>query len=280
MPAKTVYVRKTGLDANSGLTEALAKLTLSGGNGVAVAGDTIDIGVGTWTENSQLGLVSNVLYKGTGMFKTFIVGIPFVNATDNTNIYKFSDMYININTTLTPLKKMRFTSMERVYFDWTLCPSFVITNNILTASLDNILWKNVVWRGMTTTTSYLLSNFSASYTFNWYNVTLANNTFTGYLFNWTSTLAMVAYFRNCIFYNNAYTYFTYQGPGTPNTNGVTFDVNFCSFYQSSYNCNGMTTPYTWGANNSLVDPQFMSPASNNYNLLPTSPILGKGTAVP
>ncbi len=48
---KNIYVKKTGLDANDGLTWATARLTIGAALAIATAGDQICVGYGTYQEN-------------------------------------------------------------------------------------------------------------------------------------------------------------------------------------------------------------------------------------
>lgn len=51
-----IYVNKSGSDANNGTTPTLAKLTIAGAHSIAVSGDTISIGAGTYIEAAPLGV--------------------------------------------------------------------------------------------------------------------------------------------------------------------------------------------------------------------------------
>ena len=65
MATKVIYVSKTGLDGNSGLTPLLAKLTLAGAKAILQAGEnTIYVGVGEYTETTG--------WDGSGKFVDII----------------------------------------------------------------------------------------------------------------------------------------------------------------------------------------------------------------
>ena len=60
----TLYVRKTGNDSNDGSTPALAKLTIGAALTAAANDDTIDIGVGTYSEEVTCGSLTGVIIQG------------------------------------------------------------------------------------------------------------------------------------------------------------------------------------------------------------------------
>lgn len=87
----TLYVRKEGLDTNNGTTVALAKLTIASAMTASASGGTIDIGEGGWYET--IGVAGKtIIFQGTGMYKTTIVGT--ISIQENST---FNDMTVSLN---------------------------------------------------------------------------------------------------------------------------------------------------------------------------------------
>ena len=89
----TYFVRKGGSDSSSGLTEALAKLTIASAITASTTDDIIDIGPGTFTENLN---GNSRTYQGAGMFLTFIDGN--LTASGDVNVYRMTVRPINAET--------------------------------------------------------------------------------------------------------------------------------------------------------------------------------------
>jgi hypothetical protein len=113
----TYYVRIGGNDANSGLTEPLAKLTIASAYASATDGDTINIGEGTWTED--LLFAKSLTYQGAGMFLTLINGrLSPTTAVASTRVTTINDMKIVANVAYTTSRATLGTyTFNRVYFD-------------------------------------------------------------------------------------------------------------------------------------------------------------------
>jgi hypothetical protein len=127
----TFYVRKTGNDANNGTTVALAKLTIASAITASNTNDTIDIGVGTWTENQPYN-VSRV-FQGAGMFSTIINTTIFGPYQDTMTI---NDMRINHTGSVNYYWRESTATMNRVYVDYsgiTTPNAFLIYDVALTA---------------------------------------------------------------------------------------------------------------------------------------------------
>jgi len=71
-PGQTYYVTKTGLDTNDGQNISAAFATLKKALTVAIAGDTIQISSGTFTEIFPLTIPQGVTVRGNGIRSTFI----------------------------------------------------------------------------------------------------------------------------------------------------------------------------------------------------------------
>ena len=271
MAIKTVYIRKTGNNSNSGLTEALAKLTLSGGNAILVSGDTMDIGAGTWTEDAQIGYVSGAIYQGTGMYQTMIVGTL---QTEITNTYTMKDMKFTATEKAT--RGQYIPSCERVHFDMsvTLTDPANGVDMFRVPVTGGVVHNNVIvdgWKATGNSRMYGVIPSDTTTTIN--NCVYANCDLYYFMFYWGGGTASFRY-RNCIFYNNTISYFGYAG----GDDKISVDSDFNCIYDTLTRVNGGTT-ISVGDNGFTSDPLFTSPSAGDFSLLPESPLIGKGTAI-
>lgn len=145
----TIYVRKTGNDANNGTNPTTdAVLTISRADALASTGDAIDLGAGTWSEDIT-GNVA-VTYQGAGMFETEIhlssvVQLDYQNAPALRDLtYKFPSG--------TPYAQyaMRKIDIDRVYIDINFCTGIVLGTNSNIG--DMIIKRSIITNGTTSNT--------------------------------------------------------------------------------------------------------------------------------
>jgi len=100
--SKNVYVSTTGNNSNSGLTEALAKLTIAGGQAIAVPGDSVIVLNGTYTTASaQFAYLTSANSGTSGAYITYKAknkGMAIIdgNLTTDYGIFCYGVSYINI----------------------------------------------------------------------------------------------------------------------------------------------------------------------------------------
>lgn len=271
--AKTVYVRKTGNDANSGLTELLAKLTINGANAIAVATDTIDIGQGTFTETNELGKTNGVTYKGAGMFLTIISGdIP---RKQHTTAVVITDLRVNWTTVTATDSFATNINMYRTYHDFTsYSPSGTYS------WLEGLfkLYNNIFYNYQSTDgTSHGLIGINRSSI--GAIVEVIGNTFincgkTGSyarLWIWSNVLAGTSKVKNNIFYNCTF---------TSNVSNILSDYSSVITTHSN-NCfySGTDISAVYDASDFTADPLLRDPSGGDGRLLPGSPCIGAGTAI-
>jgi len=262
--AKTVYVNKAGNDSNDGLTLATAKLTIAGANAIAVATDTVSIGVGTWSETLQLSKVNDCIYQGAGMFLTAIQG----------------DIY-NSGITSSKVNDMKI----------------IFATNLPRLTATTVTWNNVYLDGTNTSSgtnayiAYVIANATNKFTgCIFYKCT---NTGGAGLFPINGANGILKIY-NCIFYKSnavATDYFVYDYSGA--NNGLSFkNCIFHSVAGSSrivagggfvheYNCFYASTllflTTALNATEFEADPLFVDPEGGDFRLQSSSPCIGKGT---
>jgi len=272
MAIKTVYVTKDGNDSNSGLTLALAKLTLNGANAIAATGDTVSIGIGTWTEDDEIGKITECIYNGSGMFKTYITGSIY----DDSGVHHiFKNMYINsIGTTISGAGVIPIA--EYVFFDYSA--NAACSRPIADVRYADTNWVGCVVYGLESTAQgAIFGRGNSSFEMNISNCTFASlDSF--YPFCYDSTPVTYWYFRNCIFYYcGSSVYFGYGGNDGAGAGNLKVDTDFCCFFHTPTILNG--SDVIEGDNNIDEDPDFVAPESGNFALKTTSPLIGEGTAI-
>jgi|SRR5665647_77218 len=100
--SKNIYVSTTGNNGNSGLTELLAKLTIAGGQSIAVPGDSVIVLNGTYTTTSGQFAYLTAANSGTSgspiTYKAKNKGLAIIdgNLTTDYGIFCYGVSYINI----------------------------------------------------------------------------------------------------------------------------------------------------------------------------------------
>lgn len=145
----TIYVRKTGNDANNGtdpVTDAV--LTISRADALASTGDIIDLGSGTWSEDIT-GNVA-VTYQGAGMYDTEI-HLSSVVTLDGNNAPALRDLTYKFPSG-TPYAQysMRKIDIDRVYVDINFCTGIVLGSNSNLGDL--IIKRSIITNGTTAAT--------------------------------------------------------------------------------------------------------------------------------
>lgn len=281
--AKTVYVRKSGADANSGLTELLAKLTIGGANAIAVAGDTVDIGVGVWTETKTLCGVSNVTYQGASMFRTTYVGdlgpspnmfVSHIHLLNDIKIAWTSGFVFGYNYS------GGYQTMNRVYHDFAAVPLASIYGVFYISANLNSTYRNNIFTNYGCCTDGLFASYGdgTNSTIKFYNCVFARNANSGTVaqvpgvyWNYNSSNA-VAWVKNCIFHTCAPQYYNFAG-GFFDTASAHVHTNN-RYYNVIYSEN-ITTRFD--ATESIADPVFEDAAGGDFRLQTDSPCIGVGT---
>lgn len=162
--ADTIYVRSGGNDANDGSTELLAKATIQAGINAADAGDVVDIGPGTFTEDVTIN--DAITVRGTSAASTIIVGPIGVGVSAHT---------VNITAAGAELRDVTVTRAGNNTTDWVTNPKnqgVIVQANgctvrycVITGNRNGIYVNN---RQNTTITSNVI-------TFNRTGIQVANN---------------------------------------------------------------------------------------------------------
>lgn len=281
--AKTVYVRKGGLDANSGLTEALAKLTIGGANAIAVAGDTVDIGVGVWTETKTLCGVSNVTYQGASMFRTTYVGhLGPSPTTTASHIHLLNDIKISWTSGFGFGYNYSggYQIMNRVQHDFAAVPAASMYGAFYLRTNITSTYRNCTFANYACCTDGLFAAYGDgnNNTVKFYNCVFARNTNSGtaanvpaVYYNGLSPNA-IAIVKNCIFHTCAPQYFNYAG-GFFDTAAPHVHTNN-RYYNVIYS---QDITARFDATEAIADPRFYDVAGGDFRLQDSSPCIGAGT---
>lgn len=268
MAAKTVYVRIGGNDGNSGLTPALAKLTLSGANAIATSGDTVDIGAGTWTEEDQISKKAGVIYKGAGMFLTTIIGLPYVDNTGLNPVWRDMKIIFTNVAAKTYSYGASSTNVEltRVYLDLSLWVSQGIalfgsgTNATRRYSQCVIMGQRANFgvfqggNGIAKVYNCVFSQFSAGQVF--YALPSVNN---------------VWYVKNNIFDATVDRF-----PGA--ASGIFTPGDYSIHDHNCLSLNVSLTNLTLDATDFVANPLFKDVAGGDFRVPYNSPVAGRGTS--
>lgn len=123
--ATNFYIEKTGSDANSGLTKALAKLTAASAVTASANDDILNFGVGTWAEN----ISARRHYQGVSYFKTIISAVTSTWATT----MAFTNIRVNQISGGT-IASGTYT-YNNAWLDWSsYTPAYVISGGTINAT--------------------------------------------------------------------------------------------------------------------------------------------------
>lgn len=191
-----IYVRKSGNDSNSGLTPALAKLTIAGAVSIATDGDTIYFGAGLYEIDSQITSSYYMNFHGdiTGEYTGDAGDVIFhgMNSSFDTYNNLTDDVFVFNNENATSFNNIIFSNikagssksllkgnliLDNIKFLSLLINWLVVDNNGYPLNASNILCSdcsssNIVVFGLS-------SNISTVLTHNLENIVIRNNGLAG-----------------------------------------------------------------------------------------------------
>lgn len=283
----TYYVSKSGNDSNNGTSWVLAKLTIAGANALAVAGDTINLGAGTWTETGTLGKISNVTYNGINKYVTIYNGyLGWITSTTENHIYKITNIKIN----------------------WT---DGMANSNGYCVTGGYMQMTDVIhdFAGMTANSVSAWHSVPANQTSIFYKTVFANyKSFSNFLTVPNGTNCTIKFY-NCTFYRShstdtpsdgnpkiAYTY-SASGAKIYFKNNILYAVTDGDYRNDPVIYNNIGSPTVYKGNNCFynvyhqseivplfdptdfaANPLFVNAPGGDFRLQDSSPCIGKGTA--
>lgn len=281
------YVSKSGNDANNGLAWGTAKLTIGGANALAVAGDTVNLGAGTWTETGTLGKISNVTYSGINKYLTIYNGyLGGVATTYESHIYKIQNVKINwangMNTSYGYCNNGGYMQMLNVINDFAAMTPGSVGNWLVVAANQTSTFQKTVFGNYPCFSSFLTMPSGVNCTIKFYNCTfyrshgveVPSSGGTCILYTYGAAGVKV-YFKNNILYAVTDSHYRtdpviYNNAGNP----TVYKSNNCF-----YNVYGQSQivplfdPTDFAAN-----PLFVDAPGGDFRLQDSSPCIGKGTA--
>jgi hypothetical protein len=273
MAAKTVYVRSTGDNANSGLTEALAKLTIAGANVIAAAGDTVDVGAGSWSEAGEFGKTSSVIYQGAGMYSTTI----------NSNIVGGATVNSIMKNCKIVLQSMPAANLQIYSINWSrlLIDGGGATHPAaypwlyFTYVSQTYKFQSCIFHKITVTTTSLFAISVPTVVVKVYNCIFYKTGSTHCdFYDYSAGVPASFTYRNNIVHTSATPNYIWDGINPSAANLLTLRHNNNIFYlPPTYNFRSSV----YGSQEYLVNPLFTDPENYDYRLASGSPAIGKGT---